>query len=125
MTRQMIAPQFMMASSYGVCNNAMGYSDAEKRCATYQEDGYPAGRWRVPTQAEVKYIIQLSGWGVIPVLFNNGSNYWSAHTVVQNDNGVFSTSTSTSAFVRCVYDTWYWGKERVDEDTFTYGDKQR
>ncbi len=125
MTRQMIAPQFMMASSYGVCNNAMGYSDAEKRCATYQEDGYPAGRWRVPTQAEVKYIIQLSGWGVIPVLFNNGSNYWSAHTVVQNNNGVFSTSTSTEAFVRCVYDTWYWGKERVDEDTFTYGDKQR
>ena len=46
----------------------MSYSDAEKRCAAYQEDGYPAGRWRVPTKAEVKYIIQLSGWGVIPVL---------------------------------------------------------
>ncbi len=125
MTRQMIAPQFMMASSYGVCSNAMEYSEAVKRCATYQEDGYPAGRWRVPTQAEVKYIIQLSGWGVIPVLFNNGSDYWSAHTVVENNNGVFSTPTSTTAYVRCVYDTWYWGKERVDENTFTYGDKQR
>lgn len=124
MTREMIAPQFMMASSYGVCN-AMTRDEAEKRCATYQEDGYPAGRWRVPTQAEVKYIIQLSGWGVIPVLFTNGSNYWSAHTVVQNNNGVFSTSTSTSAFVRCVYDTWYWGKERVNGNTFTYGDKER
>lgn len=124
MTRQMIAPQFMMASSYGVCN-AMTRDEAEKRCATYQEDGYPAGRWRVPTEAEVKYIIQLSGWGVIPVLFTNGSNYWSAHSVVKNNDGVFSTSTSTEAFVRCVYDTWYWGKERVDEDTFTYGDKQR
>ena len=125
MTRQMIAPQFMMASSYGVCDGDMGYSDAEKRCATYQEDGYPAGRWRVPTQAEAKYIIQLSGWNVIPVLFNDGSNYWSAHTVVVNNGGVFDTSTSTKAFVRCVYDTWYWGKERVDENTFTYGDKQR
>ena len=127
-TKLMISPQFMMASSYGVCGGSMGYSDAEKRCATYQEDGYPAGRWRVPTQAEVKYIIQLSGWGVIPVLFNNGSNYWSAQGVVENDDGTFSTVTSTTAYVRCVYDTWYWGTEQMpvnQRTTFVYGDKQR
>lgn len=126
-TKLMISPQFMMASSYGVCNNAMGYSNAEKRCATYQEDGYPAGRWRVPTQAEVKYIIQLSGWGVIPVLFNNGSNYWSAQGVVENNNGTFSpVNDATSAFVRCVYDTWYWGTDHdAGSTTFVYGDKQR
>ena len=125
-TKLMISPQFMMASSYGVCKNAMGYSDAEKRCATYQEDGYPAGRWRVPTQAEVKYIIQLSGWGVIPVLFNNGSNYWSAQGVVENNDGTFSTVTATTAYVRCVYDTWYWGTEHdAGSTTFVYGDKQR
>ena len=116
----------MMASSYGVCNEAMKYSDAEKRCAAYQEDGYPAGRWRVPTQAEVKYVMQLSALEIIPVLFNNGSNYWSAQGVVENDNGEFSTVPNTSsAYVRCVYDIWYWGDEKVDKSKYTYGDKQR
>lgn len=126
LTKQIIAPQFMMASSYGVCNEAMKYSDAEKRCAAYQEDGYPAGRWRVPTQAEVKYVMQLSALEIIPVLFNNGSNYWSAQGVVENDNGEFSTVPNTSsAYVRCVYDIWYWGDEKVDKSKYTYGDKQR
>ena len=104
----------------------MDYEDAEKRCAAYQEDGYPAGRWRVPTRAEVKYIIQLSGWGIIPVLFNNGSDYWSAHGVVENNYGTFSDVNTDEAYVRCVYDTWYWGTgQLVDKDKFVYGDKQR
>ena len=125
-TITMISPEFMVASSYGVCSDAMDYEDAEKRCAAYQEDGYPAGRWRVPTRAEVKYIIQLSGWGIIPVLFNNGSYYWSAHGVVENNNGTFSDVNTDKAYVRCVYDTWYWGTgQLVDKDKFVYGDKQR
>lgn len=126
MTKEMIAPAFMVASSYGVCTT-MSSSDAQKRCATYQEDGYPAGRWRVPTEAEVKYIMQLSGWGIIPVLFTADNNYWSAHSAVKVSSSTheFSTTTATSAYVRCVYDTWYWGDERVDKSTFTYGDKQR
>lgn len=125
-TITMISPEFMVASSYGVCSGAMDYEDAEKRCAAYQEDGYPAGRWRVPTRAEVKYIIQLSGWGIIPVLFNNGSYYWSAHGVVENNNGTFSDVNTDKAYVRCVYDTWYWGTgQLVDKDKFVYGDKQR
>ena len=125
-TKLMISPQFLVASSYGVCNQAMSYSDAEKRCAAYQEDGYPAGRWRVPTKAEVKYIIQLSGWGVIPVLFNNGSDYWCAHGVIENSNGTVNDVTGSSAYVRCVYDSWYWGTEQqADKSKFVYGDKQR
>ena len=125
-TKTMISPEFMVASSYGVCSGSMEYDDAEKRCAAYQEDGYPAGRWRVPTRAEVKYIIQLSGWSIIPVLFNNGSNYWSAHDVVVNNNGTFNDVNTDKAFVRCVYDTWYWGTGQLDDkDKFVYGDKQR
>ena len=49
--------------------NTSGYY----RCAGYQEAGYPAGRWRVPTMAEINYIVQLSGWGVIPSLFSESS----------------------------------------------------
>ena len=131
-SEKMISPQFMVASSYGVCSDATELDLAEKRCATYQEDGYPAGRWRVPTKAEVKYIIQLSGWKVIPVLFNNNngstkSYYWSAHGIVQNVNGTVSNvTTRTTAYVRCVYDTWYWGTEQLSDRTkFVYGDKER
>lgn len=121
-TRNMISPEFMVASSYGVCGSTMSYSDAEKRCAAYQEDGYPAGRWRVPTIAEVKYMIQLSNWTIIPVLFNTNTGYWSAHDAI---NGAAQNVTGNSHRVRCVYDTWRWGTERVDRETFTYGDEEK
>lgn len=127
-TKEMISPKFMVASSYGVCDGSMNYNKAEKRCAAYQEDGFPAGRWRVPTEAEVKYIIQLSAQGTIPVLFNKGdSYYWSAHSGVNvNNNNVITTrNKNNNCFVRCVYDIWYWGNERLtDKEEFVYGDKQ-
>ena len=127
-TKEMISPKFMVASSYGVCSQAMNYDDAEKRCAAYQEDGFPAGRWRVPTEAEVKYIIQLSAQGTIPVLFNKGTSYyWSAHSGVNvNNNNVITTrNKNNNCYVRCVYDIWYWGDERLtNKEEFVYGDKQ-
>ena len=65
----MIAPSFRIASSYGVAGN-MSFDDAKKRCASYQEDGYPAGRWRIPTKAEIEYMAMLAGDGKIPVLLS-------------------------------------------------------
>lgn len=122
-TVQMISPEFIVASSYGVCGTTMSYSDAEKRCAAYQEDGYPAGRWRVPTIAEVKYMIQLSDWGIIPVLFNTNTGYWSAHDAI---NGAAQNVTGNSHRVRCVYDTWRWGTDQLTDRTkFTYGDEEQ
>ena len=83
----------------------------------------------VPTEAEIKYIVQLSGWGIIPSLFSSNMSYWSAQSAIQvNQQGQVSTTNSTSALVRCVYDTWYWGTEQMpveDRKTFVYGDKQR
>lgn len=123
-----IAPQFLVASSYGYCPQPIdNLEDAERRCATYQEDGYQAGRWRVPTKAEVQYIIQLSEWGVIPKLFSTNTWYWSAHGAVQYTGSGFNVS-SESGRVRCVYDAWYWGTEKLADSAktkFTYGDKQR
>lgn len=130
-TETMISPEFMVASSYGRCPNSIGnIADAEKRCATYQEDGYPAGRWRLATVAEIKYIVQLSGWGVIPSLFTDGIGYWSAHGCIQVNGGNVSDFTGGgygggTRVVRCVYDTWYWGTEQGDKNKFVYGDKQR
>lgn len=108
----MIAPQFMFASSYGVCTKQnMSKDEARARCATYQEDGYPAGRWRIPTEAEILFVTQLSAREVIPALFSSGYNYWSAQGCVtpNNTTGTVTPSTNNAGFVRCVYDTWRWG----------------
>ena len=45
-----IAPIIKIASSYGK-TVVLNYENAQKRCAAYQENGYPAGRWRLPTKA--------------------------------------------------------------------------
>ena len=77
-----IAPALKIASSYGK-TYAQWYSNAQTRCAAYQENGYPAGRWRLPTNAEIEYLITLSEQGIIPTLFDPGpssntaySYYW-------------------------------------------------
>ena len=129
----MIAPKFRVASSYGVTTSG-SYADRQRRCASYQEDGYPAGRWRMPTKAELEYIVLLSAKGFIPKLFNvngdsAGNDYWSAHglTEPQSDGTVKITETQTGSYsVRCVYDEWYWGSGQIaNKSTFTWGDKQR
>lgn len=128
--QNMVAPKFRIASSYGV-TNPITHENAKKRCATYQEDGYPAGRWRVPTMGEVKFIIKLSADQKIPTLFSPDSKYWCANgTVTPNNNGGYTTSNSTSGEgpVRCVYDEWYWEKSEyprlADKTKFTWGDEQ-
>ncbi|MCI9030581.1 MAG: hypothetical protein HFJ90_10320, partial [Muribaculaceae bacterium] len=68
-TRNMIAPKIRVASSYGVCNNGTSTQNLRRRCASYQEQGFPAGRWRVPTYSEVEFIVKLSTKGIIPLLF--------------------------------------------------------
>ena len=121
-----IAPKFRMASSYGKCGSAISLSDAKKRCAAYQEQGYPAGRWRVPTVAEFKYIAYLSGKGYIPHLYTDDGEYWAAtDKCTYSNSGTIKEnySTSGSAYVRCVYDEWYW-TDKCDKTKFTWGDKE-
>jgi hypothetical protein len=128
-TEDMIAPKFLVASSYGVVSSTYYFNrnTAEKRCAAYQENGYPAGRWRVPTAAEIKFIMALSAQNYIPSLFNLGRNdgegYWCANGKISGDANAMpylSNNTQNTA-VRCVYDIWYWGEEH-QATTFTWGD---
>lgn len=86
-TQNVIAPAFKMASSYGKTSDLV-YDRARERCAAYQENGYPAGRWRVPTVAEIEFVISLSEYNHIPDLYdvgraggnwswsNNNRRYW-------------------------------------------------
>lgn len=64
-----IAPRLRVASSYGSVAGQLTRVEARRRCATYQEAGYPAGRWRLPTKAEITFISNLSRMGRIPTLF--------------------------------------------------------
>lgn len=108
-----IAPAFLLASEWG--RQGQGNSDLEtvtKRCATYQEAGYPAGRWRLPTMAEVMFCINLQRNNFIGELFKNTANNWVSNGLVVQGNGTVAEGGGQT--VRCVYDIWYWGEEPVD-----------
>lgn len=132
-TQNVISPKFISASSYGK-TYAVSYEGARKRCAAYQEYGYPAGRWRLPTQAEILFLQKLNADGKIPSLFvpTTTNGYWAAGQLMylkgsggedrfldmtgatnSTDGETVRSSiggTNYNGFVRCVYDTWYWGE---------------
>ena len=113
---QVIAPKFRISSKLA------GYSHstpqgAAYRCASYQEAGYPAGRWRLPTTAEVLFVIRLQEDNKIQQLFHGSSTYLSATDCVLNNNNNFTLTKghgdnpNATFSLRCVYDEWYWGSE--------------
>lgn len=114
-TEKMLAPKIRVASSYGVCTDGTSTQNLRKRCASYQEQGCPAGRWRVPTYSEVEFIVKLSSKGLIPLLFTKGGTYLTAQGFINVDNNDEGSITllpnQTSGSVRAVYDEWYWEKE--------------
>ena len=149
-----IAPSFRIASSFGT-SSSMNRATAVQRCATYQEDGYPAGRWRLPTKAEIEYMVTLSQKGKIPALFSAESavrygGYWcsggavfpltdgtldyrnlseaQSMTVYYVSNGRDYTLGTGVHWARCVYDEWFWADtahEKADKTVWTWGDELR
>lgn len=125
-----IAPKFRIASSYAVVYSQelmKKYDSAKKRCASYQENGYPAGRWRMPTYAEVAFIASMSDRLMIPRLFNDETNYWCAHGNFMPTDGEVSLDGdgSSATSIRCVYDEWYWGNKKLaNPSQFTWGDTE-
>ena len=145
-TEDIIAPVFKIASSYGK-TNAMTYDGARKRCAAYQENGYPAGRWRLPTKAEIEYLVTLSKKDKIPTLFGSedDTGYWAAGysfyvaylldfkdvsdsniTIHYNTHVPGYTVDSKEYFVytRCVYDVWYWDDGQDTQNLTSWGGYQ-
>ena len=129
---QKVSPKFRIASSYGK-TYPVSRQEAFQRCASYQEDGYPAGRWRIPTTAEVKYVVNLSANGFIDILFGSATGttpYWTASGYVEVNNQRNQVTphdgdTDDDVWVRCVYDEWYWADKAPNKDSFIWGDKQR
>lgn len=115
-----IAPAFMFASEWG--RQGTGESSFETvahRCATYQEAGYPAGRWRLPTEAEVAFVANLQANNFIGTLFASG-RYWISNGRAVSISGSTITSQTTGNSTRCVYDIWYWGADPVVDPTYQY-----
>ena len=121
-TKYMLAPSYRISSKFGGTEfGDITLEYAQRRCAAYQEDGFPAGRWRLPTLGEVSFIAQLSNKKQFAVLFNEESYYWSAHGAVyilKNSAGVDEKPGRTTALLRCVYDTWYWGEDQSEYDSW-------
>ena len=108
------------------------------RCASYQEEGLPAGRWRLPTTAEIMFVISLQQKDLIQDIFYGSNYYYSSTHQVRNNGGTvpdvrtIPTANNTTGSVRCIYDEWYWGTkpEARPNNTyaggyeFTWGDEQ-
>ena len=116
-SRRVVSPGFMIASSYGKTSALSSKERALDRCASYQENGYPAGRWRVPTEGEIEFLVKLSEYGFIPSLFDG--SYWASSGRSYNSSSK-QFGDGTSGPVRCVYDVWYWGEEPYQENATTW-----
>ena len=134
----MIAPKIRFASSHSTVNNSITYANAYNRAATYQEDGFPAGRWRVPTWAEMRFVAKLCSDQKMGQLLSNIVGYWCVNglvtaTITNNRTTVTlnrsTNATATIRSVRSVYDEWYWEHSDVyrlpegSRNVFTWGDE--
>ena len=114
-TKTIIAPQFFVSSGWN-SSTSVTFANAQKRAATYQEAGYSAGRWRLPTEAEIMFITARQREGVIPVLFamDSSSNYWASSGRLYRNGQFYDASSNAQGYMRFVYDTWYWGATAGD-----------
>ncbi len=142
----MIAPQFRIASSWGTTGR-ITRPFARYRAALYQENAFPAGRWRIPTLAEFSYINKLSEEAKIPQLFTSGVPYWTSEglymakdgevirydLLAPDDDKVHGEKQGRYSAVRAVYDEWYWSEypqysitpDANGNYTYTLGDVPR
>lgn len=150
--KNIVAPQLRVSSRLGDVQSMYKRSDAEKRCKYYQEAGYPAGRWRLPTNAEMKLINEMTIEGKLPNVFYNLIDYvdennmvipsfilyrtyfhplyWTGTTrsylyldnsTIEHRSDVTQDLNNDIAWVRCVYDEWYWGDDKLkDSEKNTY-----
>lgn len=116
--QNIVAPKFLVSSSLNamLTTGLPTFDQAVSRAAVYQEAGYPAGRWRIPTEAEMAFIVARQQDGTIPDLYVSGSDYWSGSGRLMSISGSGTSITlkagnNDNQSVRFVYDLWYWGDD--------------
>lgn len=120
--RAKIAPHFLISSALNA-NSGLTWDQVVKRAATYQEAGYPAGRWRLPTEGEMAFIAARQRDGTLPTLYAEDSPYWAGSGRLLEDayaeNLSFRNRSGNEAHsVRFVYDLWYWGDEPLSTNQY-------
>ena len=128
--QSIIAPKLLVSSALNA-NSGLTFDTAVKRGATYQEAGYPAGRWRLPSEAEIAFIVARQRDGVIPNLYATDTYYWSGSgrlVYIPESNSTPITfyteqegqdlSGDTTFSCRFVYDLWYWGDEPASTNVY-------
>lgn len=136
-----IAPKIII-NSYHMYSDRITRPAARRRCATLQQYGYPAGRWRLPTLSEIGIFKDLQEYEVIRDIFYASKNNSTSGGIGTNWSNIGPTGNGvnyggTSSYVRCVYDLWYWDKvdknnqstaripEVSDYYYFTWGDRPK
>ena len=136
--RNIIAPRILICSGLSEVYTPGGIPSGNntdavflnfiKRGATFQEAGYPAGRWRLPTEGEMAFIIARQSDGTIPEIFARGYPYYCSSgrwvqvplngndLVFGTDNRQITTYEGTGNVydlidAKYVYDLWYWGDQ--------------
>ena len=116
--QNIVAPRFLVSSSLNamLTTGLPTFDQAVSRAAVYQEAGYPAGRWRIPTEAEMAFIVARQQDGTIPDLYVANSDYWSGSgrlmTISSSGTSItLKNGNNDKQSVRFVYDLWYWGDE--------------
>ena len=120
---RVVAPKFRIVSFNNASGKNCTHLSAAMRCASVQEDGFPAGRWRLPTVAEIQYIILLQEANAIQEIFTSTGSYYATAAfsdsnnskriaVAYRDGKLAWNSLDEHISVRCVYDEWYWGSNR-------------
>lgn len=119
-----IAPKIVASNYYAYSTPAQSRQDGRRRCATMQQAGYPAGRWRLPTGAELELLKDLQAAGIIKDIFarekkNDTNGGVGTNWCNRGATGDGSHFGGSSSYVRCVYDLWYW--EKVDANGVSTG----
>jgi len=123
--QNIIAPKLLVSSALNA-NSGLTFDQAVKRGATYQEAGYPAGRWRLPSESEIAFIVARQRDGVIPNLYATGNYYWSGsgrlvYIPTSSTEPISFAEPSTADGTnscRFVYDLWYWGDEAASTNVY-------
>lgn len=130
--RNIIAPRILISSGLTellVRQIPSAFINFVKRGATFQEAGYPAGRWRLPTEGEVAFIAARQFDKTIPDIFNRDVPYYCASgrwvivpssgetltfgTDINQEIEVWGSTYKISDLLdaKFVYDLWYWGDQ--------------
>lgn len=128
--QDIISPKLLVSSALNA-NSGLTFDKAVKRGATYQEAGYPAGRWRLPSEAEIAFIVARQRDGIIPNLYATDTYYWSGSGrlvyIPKSDSTPITFYTEqegqdlsgdTTFSCRFVYDLWYWGDEAASTNVY-------